>query len=112
MLSQKKLGEKKYKGDEAFAMKWFSEVESFFKKIKGMIDYIVFACNGVDCLLETDKWMHLKEEMNKKVLALKENILTDNFSYHLKDIKMKLSSIMSFFDDVVNWGRDGFEVCW
>lgn len=71
-LTSKKLGEKCYKGDQAFLMRWLVEVNSFFQKIKGMVDFIVHACNGVDALLETEKWVNLKGEMNRKILTLKK----------------------------------------
>lgn len=76
-----------------------------------MLDYIVFACNGVDALIETEKWELLKYEMDLKLGSLKWNILTKSFEFTIKDIRMKLTSLMSFFDENVMRGQDGFEVC-
>jgi hypothetical protein len=45
-------------------MKRILEVKSFFDKLKGVADFIVFACNSVDVLIETDKWVQMKENMN------------------------------------------------
>lgn len=76
-----------------------------------MVDFIVHACNGVDAMLETEKWVNLKNEMNRKVLFLKQHFLTDSFAFTLKDIKIKLSSIMSYFEMMVSKGKDGKEIC-
>lgn len=56
-------------------------MKMFFNKMYGMVDYIVYACNGIDALIETEKWELLKHEMDKKVQTLKWNILTDSFAY-------------------------------
>jgi hypothetical protein len=71
-LTSSKLGEKKAKGDQAFLMKKLTEVKSFSESIKQMIDFILHAANGVDTLLETEKWINLKGEMSRKVLFMKQ----------------------------------------
>lgn len=91
-------------------MKRILEVKSFFDKLKGVADFIVFACNSVDVLIETDKWVQMKENMNQKIHTLKKNILTDNFGFLFKDIKTKLASIMNYFEDFIRNGEDGLEV--
>ncbi len=51
-----------------------------------MLDYIIYACNGIDALIETEKWELLKIEMDLKLGALKRNILTKSFEYTIRDI--------------------------
>lgn len=53
-----------------------SEIKEFFLKMKGMVDYIVYACNGIDALIETEKWELLKIEMDMKLQELKRNIMS------------------------------------
>lgn len=78
--------------------------------MKGMVDYIVYACNGIDALIETEKWELLKIEMDMKIAELKRNILSKQFAITLKQINLKLSSIMNFFDEAIMRGQDGFDV--
>ena len=42
-----------------------------------MVDYIVYACNAVDALIETEKWELLKCEMDLKIQNMKRNILSE-----------------------------------
>lgn len=86
-------------------------MKQFFTKLKGMLDYIIYACNGIDALIETEKWELLKIEMDLKLGALKRNILTKSFEYTIRDIRTKLTSIMVFFDESIMRGQDGYQVC-
>ena len=72
---------------------------------------MLYGCSGIDCVIETERFDLLKQEMDGKLRVLQKDIFNQAFSDKMKSLAIKMKSIMTFYDQAVRKGDDGHQVC-
>ena len=91
--------------------KRYKEIQTFFQKVVQTCDYMLYGCSGIDCVIETERFDLLKQEMDGKLRVLQKDIFNQAFSDKMKSLAIKMKSIMTFYDQAVRKGDDGHQVC-
>ena len=107
-LTARKLGVKTEQGDEAFLHKRLKFLQSMYQKMENFVDYLLYAVNGIDCFVENEKFHLLTQEMDIKLETMKRKVGEEAFAARLRDLKIKLTSVMRFFHDAIKTGKDDF----
>jgi hypothetical protein len=68
------------------------------------VDYLIYAANGIDCIVETERWELLKQEMDSKLRVMKKDLLSQAFCYKLRDMKVKMNQVMNYWSEFVKQG--------